>query len=63
MSSVASPKGERTEGTSTQTWKFAKDKEQPAHQPAISLDSNANFKFLLILKKKFFNFLKITNFS
>ena len=29
---------------------FAKDGEQPAPQPAVSLDSNRKFKFLLIFK-------------
>ena len=31
--------------------KLAKDEEQPAPQPAVSLESNGKFKFLLIFKK------------
>ena len=42
--------------------KFAKDGEQPAPQPAVSLDSNKKFKFLLNFFKILLKFSKTSKF-
>ena len=49
---MASPGGKGDRGNvPPKPGKFAKDGEQPAPQPAVSLESNKKFKFLLILQK------------
>ena len=47
---MASPGGRDRGNVPPKPGKFANDKEQSALQPAVSLDSNAKFKFLLIFK-------------
>ena len=54
-------RGEQEE-RSPKPGKFAKDGEQPAPQPAVNLESNKNFKFLLTFLKILLKFSKTFKF-